>query len=66
METLPPNPNPNRTQDAPIILPPQPVNRKISASSRRTSWRRGRIMEKLNLHSTSELVRFAMRHGLTD
>jgi two-component system, NarL family, response regulator NreC len=27
---------------------------------------RGRIMEKLNLHSTSELVRFAMRSGLTD
>ena len=27
---------------------------------------RGRIMEKLNLHSTSELVRFAMRNGLTD
>ncbi len=27
---------------------------------------RGRIMEKLNLHSTGELVRFAMRHGLID
>ena len=27
---------------------------------------RGRIMEKLNLHSTPELVRFAMRNGLTD
>ncbi len=27
---------------------------------------RGRIMEKLNLHSTSELVRFAMRNGLVD
>jgi two-component system response regulator NreC len=27
---------------------------------------RGRIMEKLNLHSTSELVRFAMRKGLVD
>jgi DNA-binding NarL/FixJ family response regulator len=27
---------------------------------------RGRIMEKLNLHSTSELVRFAVRKGLID
>src|SRR5215469_14334585 len=27
---------------------------------------RGKIMEKLNLHSTSELVRFAVRHGLID
>jgi len=27
---------------------------------------RGRIMEKLNLHSVSELVRFAMRAGLVD
>jgi two-component system response regulator NreC len=27
---------------------------------------RGRIMDKLNLHSTGELVRFAMRNGLID
>jgi len=27
---------------------------------------RGKIMEKLNLHSTGELVRFAVRHGLVD
>jgi DNA-binding NarL/FixJ family response regulator len=27
---------------------------------------RGRIMEKLNLHSTSELVRFAMRSGIIE
>lgn len=27
---------------------------------------RGRIMEKLNLHSIGELVRFAVRHGLVD
>jgi two-component system, NarL family, response regulator NreC len=27
---------------------------------------RGKIMEKLNLHSTGELVRFAVRHGLID
>jgi two-component system, NarL family, response regulator NreC len=27
---------------------------------------RGRIMEKLNLHSAPELVRFAIRNGLTD
>ena len=27
---------------------------------------RGRIMEKLNVHSSNELVRFAVRHGLID
>lgn len=27
---------------------------------------RGRILEKLNLHSVSELVRFAIRHGLVE
>ena len=27
---------------------------------------RGRIMEKLNLHSVNELVRFAVRNGLVD
>ncbi len=27
---------------------------------------RGKIMEKLNLHSTGELVRFAIKHGLSD
>jgi two-component system response regulator NreC len=27
---------------------------------------RGKIMEKLNLHSTGELVRFAIKHGLAD
>jgi DNA-binding NarL/FixJ family response regulator len=27
---------------------------------------RGRVMEKLNLHSTGELVRFAVRNGMID
>ena len=27
---------------------------------------RGRIMEKLNLHTVGELVRFAIRNGLVD
>lgn len=27
---------------------------------------RGRVMEKLNLHSTGELVRYAVRHGVID
>jgi DNA-binding NarL/FixJ family response regulator len=27
---------------------------------------RGKIMEKLNLHSTGELVRFALKHGLVE
>jgi two-component system, NarL family, response regulator NreC len=39
------------------------ATRRISAACPRT---RGRIMEKLNLHSTGELVRFAVRNGLID
>ena len=27
---------------------------------------RGKIMDKLNLHSTGELVRFAIRNGIID
>lgn len=27
---------------------------------------RGKVMEKLNLHSTGELVRFAIKHGVTE
>ena len=41
---------------------------RTSGSTRRrvSSAHRGRIMEKLNLHSMGELVRFAMRNGLID
>lgn len=44
------------------------TNKEIAASLNISVYtveaHRGRIMEKLNLHSVSELVRFAMRNGL--
>ena len=39
---------------------------KLNLSIYTAEGYRGRIMEKLNLHSTGELVRFAMRSGLID
>ncbi|MCC6265600.1 MAG: response regulator transcription factor [Bryobacterales bacterium] len=39
---------------------------KLSLSVYTVEAHRGRLMEKLNLHSTSELVRFAIRNGLID
>ena len=46
------------------------TNKEIAASLNLSVYtveaHRGKIMEKLNLHSTGELVRFAVRHGLID
>jgi DNA-binding NarL/FixJ family response regulator len=42
------------------------IANSLSLSVYTVGAHRGRIMEKLNLHSTSELVRFALRNGLTD
>jgi len=46
------------------------TNKEIAASLSLSVYtveaHRGRIMEKLNLHSIGELVRFAMRNGLID
>jgi two-component system response regulator NreC len=46
------------------------TNKEIAASLRLSVYtveaHRGRVMEKLNLHSTGELVRFAIRNGLID
>ncbi|MGQ9634688.1 MAG: response regulator [Bryobacteraceae bacterium] len=46
------------------------TNKEIAASLNLSVYtvdaHRGRIMEKLNLHSIGELVRFAVRHGLVD
>lgn len=39
---------------------------KLNLSVYTVEAHRGRVMEKLNLHSTSELVRFAIRNGLID
>ncbi len=46
------------------------TNKEIAASLNLSVYtveaHRGRIMEKLNLHSTGELVRFALRNGVID
>ncbi|MCL6546539.1 MAG: response regulator transcription factor [Bryobacteraceae bacterium] len=46
------------------------TNKEIAAALQLSVYtvdaHRGRIMEKLNLHSIGELVRFAMRHGLVE
>jgi two-component system, NarL family, response regulator NreC len=39
---------------------------KLNLSVYTVDAHRGRVMEKLNLHSTGELVRFAIRNGLID
>jgi len=39
---------------------------KLNLSVYTVEAHRGRIMEKLNLHSTGELVRFSIRNGLID
>lgn len=42
------------------------VATKLNLSVYTVDSHRGKIMEKLNLHSTGELVRFAIKHGLSD
>jgi two-component system response regulator NreC len=42
------------------------VATKLNLSVYTVDSHRGKIMEKLNLHSTGELVRFAMKRGLVD
>jgi len=46
------------------------TNKEIAAALQLSVYtvdaHRGRIMEKLNLHSIGELVRFAVRHGLVE
>jgi len=39
---------------------------KLNLSVYTIDSHRGKIMEKLNLHSVGELVRFAMKHGMVD
>jgi two-component system, NarL family, response regulator NreC len=39
---------------------------KLNLSVYTVDSHRGKIMEKLNLHSAGELVRFAIKHGLVD
>ena len=65
-----------RSTDQPRARSP-PANRRRKKPTRKSppaltlsvytiEAHRGRIMEKLNLHSTGELVRFALRNGLID
>ncbi len=42
------------------------VATKLNLSVYTVDSHRGKIMEKLNLHSTGELVRFALKNGLTE
>ncbi|MBV8867250.1 MAG: response regulator transcription factor [Acidobacteriaceae bacterium] len=42
------------------------VATKLNLSVYTVDSHRGKIMEKLNLHSTGELVRFAIKHGLAE
>lgn len=42
------------------------IANKLNLSVYTVDSHRGKIMEKLNLHSTGELVRFAIKHGLGD
>ena len=42
------------------------VSTKLNLSGYTVDSHRGKIMEKLNLHSTGELVRFAVKNGLVD
>ncbi|MDQ6664893.1 MAG: response regulator transcription factor [Acidobacteriota bacterium] len=42
------------------------IANKLNLSVYTIDAHRGRVMEKLNVHSSSELVRFAVRHGVID
>ncbi|MGI8989472.1 MAG: response regulator [Bryobacteraceae bacterium] len=42
------------------------IANKLNLSVYTVDAHRGRIMEKLNVHSSNELVRFAVRHGVID
>jgi len=42
------------------------IANKLNLSVYTVDSHRGKIMEKLNLHNTGELVRFALKHGLGD
>src|SRR5436305_7628841 len=60
----------NREREVLQMIAEGKTNKDIAATLNLSVYtvdaHRGRIMEKLNLHSTGELVRFAMRAGLVD
>jgi two-component system, NarL family, response regulator NreC len=60
----------SRERDVLQMIAEGKTNKEIANSQQLSVYtveaHRGRIMEKLNLHSTGELVRFALRNGLID
>ena len=71
----------DHNQSSPVIIgdrifvaysywPEGKTNKEIATSLNLSVYtveaHRGRVMEKLNLHSTGELVRFALRNGMID
>lgn len=60
----------NREREVLQLIAEGKTNKEIAAKLNLSVYtvdsHRGKIMEKLNLHSTGELVRFAIKHGLAD
>jgi DNA-binding NarL/FixJ family response regulator len=42
------------------------IARALKLSAKTVEWHRGNLMNKLGLRSVAELVRYAIKHGLTD
>jgi len=60
----------NREREVLLLIAEGKTNKevatKLNLSVYTVDSHRGKIMEKLNLHSTGELVRFAIKNGLAD
>lgn len=60
----------NREREVLQLIAEGKTNKEVAAKLNLSVYtidsHRGKIMEKLNLHSTGELVRFAIKHGLAD
>ena len=60
----------NREREVLKLIAEGKTNKEIATSLNLSVYtvdsHRGKVMEKLNLHSTGELVRFAIKHGVVD